>query len=197
MLPGQAQCLVHRAEASEKRNRPPLAFCPRRPSTPRYGQQRLAQAPLVVAVEGPERHAPLLGGRPFDKATLYVLLTNPIYVGKTTHKGAVYDGEHAPIIDQDIFDRVQSVLKHNGRTGGIEVRNKYGALLRGLLRCKACDQALVHTFVNKKSGQCYRYYRCVGSIKGSPGACPAGTLPALEIERLVVDEVRALARDKT
>lgn len=137
-----------------------------------------------------------LGGRPFDKATLYVLLTNPIFVGKISHKGVLYDGEHEPIVEQEIFDRVQSILKYNGRTGGVEVRNKYGATLRGLLRCKCCGHSMTHTFARGRNGQYYRYYRCVRAIKSGAGECPSGTLPALEIERVVVDEVRGLGTDR-
>jgi site-specific DNA recombinase len=106
-----------------------------------------------------------VGGRPFDKATLYVLLTNPVLTGKIKHKDQVYEGEHEAIIDQDLFDKVQAQLAYNGRTGGIEVRNKYGALLRGLLRCKTCDSAMTHTFCGKHKGRFYRYYRCVHAIK--------------------------------
>ncbi|UYV11956.1 MAG: recombinase family protein [Phycisphaera sp.] len=137
-----------------------------------------------------------LGGRPFDKATLYVLLTNPVFVGKICHKGDVYDGEHEPIIDREVFDRVQALLKHNGRTGGVEVRNKYGALLRGLLRCKCCDHSMSHTFTGGRNGKSYRYYRCVRAMKRGAGSCPSGTLPAAEIERVVIDEIRGLANDR-
>jgi hypothetical protein len=83
-----------------------------------------------------------LGGRPFDKATLYQLLTNPTYTGKMRYKDELHAGEHEAIIDQELFDMVQKQLKLNGRTGGAEVRNKYGALLRGLLRCKRCGAAM-------------------------------------------------------
>lgn len=137
-----------------------------------------------------------LGGRPFDKATLYVLLTNPVFVGKICHKEDVYDGEHEPIIERDVFDRVQALLRHNGRTGGVEVRNRYGALLRGLLRCKCCDHSMSHTFTGGRSGKSYRYYRCVGSMKRGAASCPSGTLPAAEIERVVVDEIRGLVNDR-
>ena len=136
-----------------------------------------------------------LGGHPFNKASLYSLLTNPIYTGKLTHKGALYDGEHEAIVEQDLFDKVQTLLRLNGRTGGIEVRNKYGALLRGLLRCKNCQCAMTHTFTKGRRGQFYRYYRCTAAIKSGADVCPAATLPAGEIERLVVDEVRGLASD--
>ena len=137
-----------------------------------------------------------LGGRPFDKASLYVLLTNPLLTGKIKHKDDIYDGEHEAIIDQDLFDKVQKLLKLNGRTGGAEVRNKYGAILRGLLRCKTCGTAMTHTFSGKHKKHFYRYYRCVGAIKNGRSACSVGTLPAAEIERVVVDEVRGLAKDK-
>lgn len=137
-----------------------------------------------------------LGGRPFDKATLYMLLTNPILTGKIRHKGEIYEGEHEAIIDQGLFDEVQRQLKLNGRTGGVEVRNKYGAILRGLLRCKTCGSAMTHTFSGKHRKNFYRYYRCTRAIKNGRHVCSVGTLPASEIERVVVDEVRSLATDK-
>ncbi|TVQ33185.1 MAG: recombinase family protein [Phycisphaeraceae bacterium] len=137
-----------------------------------------------------------LGGQPFNKATLHRLLTNPIYTGKLTHKGELFHGEHEAIIEQELFDQVQALLRLNGRTGGVEVRNKYGALLRGLLRCRACDRAMTHTFTKGRNGAFYRYYRCTAAIKNGAGVCTASTLPAAEIERLVVDEVRGLAADR-
>ncbi len=137
-----------------------------------------------------------VGGRPFDKATLYVLLTNPIYTGQMPYKDELHPGEHEPIIDRELFDKVQHQLKENGRTGGAEVRNKYGALLRGLLRCKGCGSAMTHTFHRGKGRHVYRYYRCTSEIKNGRDTCSADTLPALEIEALVVDEVRRLAHDE-
>ena len=136
-----------------------------------------------------------VGGRPFDKATLYALLRNPIVTGKITHKGEVYDGEHEAIVDQDLFDEVQALLSLNGRTGGPETRNKYGAILRGLLRCRGCDKSMTHTFCGGKKKHFYRYYRCIGAIKNGADTCSAGTLPAEEIEKLVIDEVRGLSTD--
>jgi len=137
-----------------------------------------------------------LGSRPFDKATLYQLLTKPVYTGKRLFKGELYPAEHEPIIEQDLFDKVQQQLKSNGRSGGVDVRNKYGALLRGLLRCKSCDSAMAHTFCGGKGRTFHRYYRCIHSIKNGSEVCSASNLPAAEIERVVVDEVRGLAKDE-
>lgn len=75
------------------------------------------------------------------------------------------------------------------------MRNKYGALLRGLLRCKKCDCAMIHTFYGKRDKQ-YRYYRCLEAIKNGAHTCEASSLPGLEIEKLVVDEIRTLGGDR-
>lgn len=54
---------------------------------------------------------------------------------------------------------------------------------------------MVHTFCGGKKKHFYRYYRCVGAIKNGVDTCPAGSIPASEIERLVVDEIRGLGAD--
>jgi site-specific DNA recombinase len=74
------------------------------------------------------------GGKPFSKSTLHKLLTNVTYIGRIRYKNEVHDGEHAAIIEPDVWQRVQALLLRNGRTGGAVVRNQFGALLKGLLR---------------------------------------------------------------
>jgi site-specific DNA recombinase len=74
------------------------------------------------------------GGKPFTKTKLHRLLTNVTYSGKIKYKNEVYDGEHAAIVEPEVWQRVQALLQRNGRTGGALVRNKFGAILKGLLR---------------------------------------------------------------
>ena len=134
------------------------------------------------------------GGLPFDKCRLHNLLTNVLYVGKIRHKTEVYAGEHEPIVSGDLFTRVQQQLQRNGRNGTVEHRNRHGALLRGLLYCKACDRAMSHTFTSRGSRR-YRYYTCTNATKRGRQACPSGSLPAIEIENAVVDQIRCIGRD--
>ena len=135
-----------------------------------------------------------LGGLTFNKCTLYGLLTNPLYVGKIRHKKELFEGEHEAVVEPAIFAQVQAMLQHNGRSGGLEARNRHGALLKGLLRCKACGKAMTHTFTSKRGRQ-YRYYTCVRAIKSGWDQCPAKSLPAAEIEKVVVDQIRCIGRD--
>src|SRR6201981_3633653 len=50
------------------------------------------------------------GGQAFSRGALYTLLRNPIYVGEIRHKGVCYPGQHAPIVDRAIWDKVAKLL---------------------------------------------------------------------------------------
>jgi site-specific DNA recombinase len=134
------------------------------------------------------------GGKPFDNCSLYGLLKNPIYVGMIRHKTNVYPGEHEAIVDPGVFKQVQSLMQKNARAGGPLIRNRYGALLRGILFCKGCSRTMVHTFSTKGSKR-YRYYTCTAAIKEGRKVCPSPSLPSEEIEKIVVDQIRCIASD--
>ncbi|TWT71559.1 recombinase family protein [Crateriforma conspicua] len=135
------------------------------------------------------------GGREFDKGTLHLLLTNPIYIGKIRHKEQLFDGLHEAIVDEHVFQQVQSMLRSNSFNRGSRLPSKYGGILKGLIRCPQCNVAMVHNTTKKKTVR-YRYYTCVRAIKRGRRACKHPSLPAGEIERVVVDQVRLIAGDE-
>src|ERR1700760_3912147 len=49
----------------------------------------------------------LVGGKPFSRGALYLMLQNRIYRGEIVHKGQFHPGEHKPITDQPLWDAVQ------------------------------------------------------------------------------------------
>lgn len=135
-----------------------------------------------------------VGGRPFEKVTLFRLLTNPAYLEKVKHCDELYDGEHNAIVDEAIWQRAQALLRRNGRSGGGIVKNKYGALLKGLLRCVPCDCAMIHS-TSSKGPKRYRYCVCAKAMKRGWYTCPSKSVPAGELERFVVDHIRGVGRD--
>jgi site-specific DNA recombinase len=135
------------------------------------------------------------GGRPFDKCSLYALLTNVLYSGKIRHKDKIYDGQHEPIIEQKVFDAVQLQLKEHGRGQGQRLANRHNALLKGLLYCPTCGYAMVHCPTKKKS-KVYRYYICQTAIKRGHVQCRTGSIPAPPIEAAVVESLRCIVDDK-
>lgn len=143
-----------------------------------------------ITKKGKER-----GGRPFDKNSLHRLLTSVTYLGKVKYEGEIYEGEQEAIIDPGVWRRAQEVLRRNGRGGGKEVRNKHGALLKGLLYCESCDTAMIHTYTAKGKNKRYRYYVCTNAQKNGWQTCPTKSLSAGDIEAFVVEQVRGIGRD--
>jgi len=52
----------------------------------------------------------LIGGKPFSRGALYLMLQNRLYRGEIVHKGRSHPGEHPPIIDQPLWNTVQEQL---------------------------------------------------------------------------------------
>jgi site-specific DNA recombinase len=134
------------------------------------------------------------GGRPFDKGNLHGLLTNVLYIGQVRYKDEVHPGEQAGIVDPVLFERVQALLQHNARTEGTTSRSQFSALLTGLLRCVPCGCSMPHTHTVKRNTR-YRYYVCLHAQKQGWSACPSRSVPAAEIERFVIDQIRRYGRD--
>lgn len=134
------------------------------------------------------------GGQPFTKTSLQRLLTNVLYIGKVRYKDEIHDGEQPGILDADTFRRVQELLRRNGRTGGAPVRNQFGAILKGLLRCVPCSCAMTPAHTTKGAKR-YRYYTCVNAQKRGWQTCPSKSIPAAEIEALVLEQIRCIGRD--
>ncbi len=139
------------------------------------------------------RKGRVAGGGPFAKNRLYNLLTNMVYVGKVEYGGQVYEGEHQAIVDAEVWQRVQDRLRYNGRTGGRQVRNKYGAVLKGILRCASCDAGMVHTYTQKTPNKLYRYYVCVNAHQRGYNQCPTRSVSAPAIEQAVIAQIRNIA----
>jgi site-specific DNA recombinase len=135
------------------------------------------------------------GGKPFTKTNLHKLLTNITYAGKIRYKNEIHDGEHAAIVDTATWQRVQALLQRNGRTGGALVRNKFGALLKGMLRCVPCGCAMTPTHTTKDGNKRYRYYVCSSAQKRGWHTCPSKSIPAGEIERFVVEQIKCIGKD--
>ena len=135
------------------------------------------------------------GGKPFNKNSLFKLLTNRIYLGKITYKDEVYDGEHPAIVDEEVFSRAQRLLKRNGRNGGKHVRNRFGALLKGLIRCVPCGCGMVPTHSTRNGNKRYRYYVCQNAQSRGWHTCPSPSVPAPELERFVVEQVKGIGKD--
>lgn len=134
-----------------------------------------------------------LGGSRWQKSHLYRVLHDRRYLGQVPHRGEIHEGEHEAIVDQNLWDAVETIFLKTSRNRGKRERAKKPALLKGLLRCGHCNRSMNATFT-RKEGRTYRYYVCSAATKGSYQDCPVRSVPAGEVETAVVDQLRALFR---
>ena len=133
------------------------------------------------------------GGKPFTKGRLFRLLKNPIYIGKINFQKQTYDGEHEAIVEAAAWEKVQQILQRNGRDGGVEVRDGYGALLKRLLRCATCHGPMIRTQSTKDSRR-YRQYVCVKAQQRGAN-CQNRSIPEEVIKAAVIRQIRRLGSD--
>lgn len=131
-------------------------------------------------------------GRFIDKGFLYKLLNNRVYVGDAVHKGIAYPGEHEAIVTRALWDKVHAILRESPRVRAGRTRAATPALLKGLIfGPTGCAMTPTHT---RKGDKLYRYYVSQSVLKRGADACPAGRVPAAEIEAAVVNQLRGLLR---
>jgi hypothetical protein len=139
----------------------------------------------LVAAGAKNRYGHLL-----DKGVLYRLLNNRVYIGEAVHKGASYPGEHQAIVDRKLWDQTHAILRQNPRKRAGNTRAQTPALLKGLLF--GPDGAAMSPTHTRKGGRLYRYYISQSVMKRGTEACPVKQVPAAEVERIVIDQIRSL-----
>ena len=129
-----------------------------------------------------------IGGKPFLRAQLYRLLSNPIYIGKIAHRGTIHDGQHDAIVAQDLWDRVQAKLKANAQGEQRAKTVKSASLLAG--RCFDGDgEPLVASHAVKDTRR-YRYYVSRNLQHGKKCDRSSGIrTPAMELEKAVAQQI--------
>ncbi len=133
------------------------------------------------------------GGKPFSRGHIHRVLANPIYAGRISHKGAIFEGQHPALIDVEAWERTQAALNARAPSGE---RRGSPSLLKGKLFDEfGTPLTPSHTV---KSGRRYRYYvsRPASPAETSQACSSISRLPAGDIEKLVSQTVAELLSDR-
>jgi DNA invertase Pin-like site-specific DNA recombinase len=131
----------------------------------------------------------VIGGKPFSRGALYLMLRNRSYRGEILHKGQSHPGEHPPIIDQPLWDAVQARLAGNTAERHSGTRTHQPSLLGGMLFDRDSNRMTPSYAV--KQGTRYHYYVSRPLItQDQRDSATALRIPAREIEHLVTSRVR-------
>jgi DNA invertase Pin-like site-specific DNA recombinase len=126
------------------------------------------------------------GGLMFERKAVQRILKNPYYKGCVTHKGAVYQGEHEAIIDEETWNAAQEIFKKNA-AGPKKPSYMTPSFLKGIIHC-ACGSLMKHT-CSSNHGLVYRYYTCYNQVKYRNCSSAHKNIPAEPVERSVIEEV--------
>jgi len=140
-------------------------------------------------------------GLPWNIYHVKTVLKNPLYVGQVRFGGKVYAGDHEPLVDREIFDRVNGLLVDRARAFGQDRAAMYAGdrILLGVAFCAKCGSRLTPTTSIKK-GKTYCYYVCTASRDRAAArargiSCSAKPIRKEKLEGAVLDEISKLSLD--
>ncbi len=154
-------------------------------SVVRLNQQLDAESfRIPIRIDGTGRST---GSGLLSRGHIYKILSNPTYVGRVAHKGQVHEGQHPPIVTQDLWDEVQQGLRdHLGTVRTKRTHQSSDALLIGKLY-DDCGNRMSPTWARMGSKR-WRYYVSQAALQGDRSK--AGSVirvPAANVEALVTD----------
>jgi site-specific DNA recombinase len=140
------------------------------------------------------RNGKTSGGNSFFRGALYVLLSNPIYIGEIRHKDVRLPGLHEPIVERELWEKTQLLLHSQALRGGSRTKAVASPLMGRLF--DESGQSLTPSHAVKGERR-YRYYVSRSLIKGTADSAGRGwRLPAPEIERTVAASAREILSDR-
>ena len=98
------------------------------------------------------------------------MLRDRYYIGFVTYKGEEYAGRHEPLVDVELFDRVQAIA--DSRSVAEERRRKHHHYLKGSLLCGDCrrtrgvDSRMIIQKSTNRHGTEYTYFFCIANQTG-------------------------------
>ena len=112
-----------------------------------------------IVVELNRRGYRTRNGKLLTNSCMTHVLSNTVYIGKYVYKGEVVPSLAQPMIDEELFERVQERLKLVARAPATQ-KAVVSYLLAGKAYCGYCGTAMVGECGRSRTGVMYHYYAC-------------------------------------
>lgn len=130
------------------------------------------------------RQRPNRPSRPIAVSHVDAILRNRYYLGLVRYEGVEYAGQHAALIDEQLFQSVQRVRTSRHQSGSKpRVRTHY---LKGTMFCGHCGEPLTFAQSRNRQGTLYDYFVCLGRNSLKNG-CKFRAVQAQDMEALVAE----------
>ncbi len=128
------------------------------------------------------RATPKIASEPISKKALNQLLTNPYYKGLIKYCGVEYQGAHEPLVDEQTWQQVQSVL--SAHINGERTR-EHPHFLKGSVFCGICGSRMIVSNAKKPNGVVYPYFYCAGRHSKRKKNCKLKAILISVVERQI------------
>ncbi len=125
-------------------------------------------------------------GRPWGVDAVLTVLRNRAYLGEVYFRGTWHKAPHPPLVDTELFHRVQRLLAERGEDHAARAANASDYLAAGKLRCGRCSKRYVGAAARGNRYR-YRYYVCFSRQRYGQATCAADRLPADELDRALLE----------
>ncbi len=149
----------------------------------------------------------------WGSATILLILRNQVYIGNMvqgkrqvvsfkTKKRRCVDPEdwivventHEPLIDREVWDRVQIRLKSRSHLIKRRKSDKQLSLFSGVLRCADCGSLLIYQTKSRKVGPPANVYRCTRYSNNGETACTQHYIQENTLKAFILNDIRIHAR---
>lgn len=130
-------------------------------------------------------------GKLWGRKTLKLILTNKTYVGYVKHGNNYYRGLHEPIIDEEIFNKVQEIWKYRDEHyKKCKEQTQHNHWLRGILKCGNCGYGMYYF---QRKDRDYAIFQCGGYTHGR---CDSHYLRVDETEKVIIEQLKKTSLKK-
>ena len=124
----------------------------------------------ILAADQVRKQMNTLTPKKLSRSAFHVAIRNPLYYGKIfieqfkDEPAHLVEGQHEPLISEELFKRVQLILDGNKRAErpNTKILSDINLPLRGFLICPECGRNLTGS-ASKGRNNHYYYYHCVSS----------------------------------
>lgn len=132
-------------------------------------------------------------------------LTSPLYCGKVSYDGEIYEGKHEAIVTEEEYNKVQNKLQERRESNKGKSPFKPTKLLSGIIWCGNCGARYYSHHINSRAKSSVKegwdYYSCYSRGNKKSNMCVDPTCKnknwnVKQADALVINEILKLSFDK-
>jgi site-specific DNA recombinase len=132
------------------------------------------------------------GDKPLSISAVYTMFQNLFYVGYVPYVGKLNAGKHTPMVTQQEFDHVQTLIKHRNNPRPVVTEEADPFPYRGLIRCGECGCLITYSrkVKTQKNGNVHTFEYCYCTRRRQDYICTQRqTISPQELTKRIRDEI--------